>query len=155
MRIVIVGATGNVGTSVLEALAADGAVESILGIARRPTDARYAKTQFVSADVTRDDLVPHFRGADCVIHLAWLIQPSHDRSTLRATNVDGSARVLEAVSAAGVPAVVAARRHPDELVFAAQGRAGASARPLRIRARPPDRAAQARVDHEARERRGS
>ena len=30
MRIVVVGATGNVGTSVLEALAADDAVESIV-----------------------------------------------------------------------------------------------------------------------------
>ena len=108
MRIVVVGATGNVGTSVLEALAADAAVDSIVGIARRPTDARYAKTEFVSADVTRDELVPHFRGADCVIHLAWLIQPSRDRQTLRATNVDGSARVLDAVASAGVPALVAA-----------------------------------------------
>ena len=108
MRIVVVGATGNVGTSVLEALATDDAVESILGLARRPTDARYAKTAFAVADITRDDLVPHFRGADCVVHLAWLIQPSHDRQVLRRTNVDGSARVLEAVAAAGVPAVVAA-----------------------------------------------
>ena len=108
MRIVIVGATGNVGTSVLEALAADDAVDSILGLARRCATARYAKTAFVAADVTRDDLVPHFRGADCVIHLAWLIQPSRDRQALRATNVDGSARVLDAVAAAGVPAIVAA-----------------------------------------------
>src|SRR5215218_2919400 len=108
MRIVVVGATGNVGTSVVEALGRDDAVETILGLARRPTSARYPKTEFATADITRDDLVPHFRGADCVIHLAWLIQPSHDRSTLRATNVDGSARVLEAVSTAGVPAVVAA-----------------------------------------------
>jgi UDP-glucose 4-epimerase len=108
MRVVVVGATGNVGTSVVEALGRDGAVESILGLARRPTSASYPKTEFATADVTRDDLVPHFRGADCVIHLAWLIQPSHDRRTLRATNVDGSARVLEAVAAAGVPAVVAA-----------------------------------------------
>jgi nucleoside-diphosphate-sugar epimerase len=108
MRIVVVGATGNVGTSVLEALAADAAVESVLGIARRRTEAHYAKTEFVAADVTRDDLVPHFRGADCVVHLAWLIQPSRDRQTLRATNVDGSARVLAAVAAAGVPALVAA-----------------------------------------------
>ena len=108
MRIVVVGATGNVGTSVLEALAADDAVDSILGIARRPTGARYAKTEFAAADITRDDLVRHFRGADCVVHLAWLIQPSRDRQTLRATNVDGSKRVLDAVAAAGVPALVAA-----------------------------------------------
>ncbi len=108
MRIVVVGATGNVGTSVLDALARDDAVESILGLARRRPTAAYAKTEFAAADVTRDDLVPHFRGADCVIHLAWLIQPSRDERTLRETNVDGSARVLEAVAAAGVPALVAA-----------------------------------------------
>ena len=108
MRIVVVGATGNVGTSVLDALGRDDAVESILGLARRRPTAGYAKTQFAAADVTRDDLVQHFRGADCVIHLAWLIQPSRDERTLHRTNVDGSARVLEAVAAAGVPALVAA-----------------------------------------------
>src|SRR5215203_4194322 len=94
MRIVVVGATGNVGTSVVEALGRDGGVESILGLARRPTSARYPKTEFATADVTRDDLVPHFRGADCVIHLAWLIQPSRDQRVLWETNVEASSRVL-------------------------------------------------------------
>jgi UDP-glucose 4-epimerase len=108
MRVVVVGATGNVGTSLLEALGRDDAVESVLGLARRLPDAAYAKTTFASADVVRDDLVPHFRGADCVVHLAWLIQPSRDRAVLRAVNVDGSARVFEAVAAAGVPKLVAA-----------------------------------------------
>lgn len=108
MRIVVIGATGNVGTSVVEALGRDDAVTSILGLARRPTTAAYAKAEFAAADVTRDDLVPHLRGADCVIHLAWLIQPSRDRDELRRTNVDGSSRVLAAVAAAGVPALVAA-----------------------------------------------
>jgi UDP-glucose 4-epimerase len=35
-----------------------------------------------------------------------LIQPGRDEATLRATNVDGSARVFEAVAAAGVPSLV-------------------------------------------------
>jgi nucleoside-diphosphate-sugar epimerase len=60
----------------------------------------------VTADVTRDDLVPHLRGADCVVHLAWLIQPSRDRRTTHAVNVDGSRRVFEAAAAAGVPSLV-------------------------------------------------
>jgi len=108
MRIVVVGATGNVGTSVLEALGRDDAVDSIVGLARRRATASYAKTEFAAADVTRDDLVPHFRGADCVIHLAWLIQPSRDQRVLWETNVEGSSRVLAAVAEAGVPALVAA-----------------------------------------------
>ena len=39
----------------------------------------------------RDDLVRAFRGADAVVHLAWLIQPSRDRATHARVNVDGSA----------------------------------------------------------------
>ena len=108
MRVVVVGATGNVGTSLLEALGRDDGVESVLGLARRLPSAGYAKTTFASADVVRDDLVAHFRGADCVVHLAWLIQPSRDRRVLRAVNVDGSARVFAAVVEAGVPKLVAA-----------------------------------------------
>lgn len=108
MRVVVTGATGNVGTSVLRALGDDDAVTSILGLARRRPQTTFAKTEFVSADVSRDKLVPHFRAADCVIHLAWLIQPSHDQKELRRTNVDGSQRVLDAVAAAGVPRLVVA-----------------------------------------------
>jgi UDP-glucose 4-epimerase len=106
MRIVVIGATGNVGTSVLAALGRDERVESLLGLARRLPALRLPKTEFARADVTRDDLAPHMRGADCVVHLAWLIQPSRDEPTLRRTNVDGSQRVFDAVAAAGVPSLV-------------------------------------------------
>jgi UDP-glucose 4-epimerase len=106
MRIVVVGATGNVGTSVLRSLADEPAVDSILGVARRLPRLDYPKTDWAQADISRDELVPVFSGADVVVHLAWLIQPGRDEATLRATNVDGSARVFEAAAAAGVPALV-------------------------------------------------
>lgn len=108
MRVVVTGATGNVGTSLLDALGSDEAVTSILGIARRLPAATFAKTEFAAADVARDDLAPLLRGADCVVHLAWLIQPSHDEATLQRTNVEGSQRTFDAVAAAGVPALVVA-----------------------------------------------
>jgi nucleoside-diphosphate-sugar epimerase len=60
----------------------------------------------VSANVEHDDLVPLFQGADCVVHLAWRIQPSHDLPALRRTNVAGSERVFRAVAEAGVPSLV-------------------------------------------------
>ena len=106
MKVVIVGASGNVGTSVLTALAAEPAVEEVLGIARRLPDSVWPKTQWVQADVTRDHLQPFFEGADAVVHLAWLIQPSRDLQTLRAVNVEGSARVFRAAADAKVPALV-------------------------------------------------
>jgi nucleoside-diphosphate-sugar epimerase len=46
------------------------------------------------------------RDADAVVHLAWAIQPSHDRETLRRTNQDGTGAVVEAVLAARVPHLV-------------------------------------------------
>jgi nucleoside-diphosphate-sugar epimerase len=106
MRIVVVGASGNVGTSVLEALAEEPAVEEIVGIARRLPDLPLAKVSWRSADVTEDSLVAHFRGADAVVHLAWAIQPSRDEELMERINVFGSRRVFEAVAAAGVPALV-------------------------------------------------
>jgi UDP-glucose 4-epimerase len=106
MRVVVTGATGNVGTSLLQVLAQDPAIEEIVGLARRRPRLELPRTRWVDADVVRDDLSEHFRGADCVVHLAWVLQPSRDRLAARAVNVDGSRRVFEAAAAAGVPSLV-------------------------------------------------
>ncbi|MEY2534420.1 MAG: UDP-glucose 4-epimerase [bacterium] len=106
MRVVVTGATGNVGTALLRALAGEDAVDEIVGVARRRPAAPAPKTTWEEADVSRDDLVPLLRGAGCVVHLAWLIQPSRDESVTYATNVEGSRRVFDAAAAAGVPSIV-------------------------------------------------
>jgi UDP-glucose 4-epimerase len=107
MRVVVVGATGNVGTSVLRALEADASVESVLGLARRLPGAEAAsKVEWARADIVTDDLRGHFDGADVVVHLAWAIQPSRDEAKLRAINVGGSSRVFAAIEEAAVPALV-------------------------------------------------
>src|SRR3954471_10135346 len=106
MRVVVVGATGNVGTSVVRALADEPQVESVLGLARRAASLSLPKTTWAAADIETDDLASHFRGADAVVHLAWRIQPSRDLPSLRRTNVDGSARVFRAVAESEVPALV-------------------------------------------------
>jgi UDP-glucose 4-epimerase len=106
MRIVVVGATGNIGTSLLETLRDEPAVDSVLGVARRVPEIGLEKVRWARADVTTDDLVPHVRDADVVVHLAWLIQPSRDQRTTYRNNVEGSRRVFDAVAEAGVPALV-------------------------------------------------
>src|ERR671915_1439095 len=107
MRVVVVGATGNVGTSVLRALADDPEVESVLGLARRAPGMRFPKTEWGQVDVARaGDLADRFAGAGAVVHLAWLIQPGRDLDTLHAVNVEGSRRVFQAAVDAGVPALV-------------------------------------------------
>lgn len=106
MRIVVIGATGNVGTSVVSSLTADDRVDEVWALARRPPGRVLDGADFISADVTSSDLVPLLRGADAVVHLAWLIQPGRDERQTRAVNVEGSRRVFDAVVAAGVPALV-------------------------------------------------
>jgi nucleoside-diphosphate-sugar epimerase len=108
LRVVVVGATGNVGTSVVEALRRHPAVASVLGLARRVPHWKPEGTRWAAADIDPggSELVHHFTGADAVVHLAWKFQPTHDPVTTWRTNVLGSIRVCEAVAEAGVPALV-------------------------------------------------
>src|SRR4051812_36557637 len=106
MRIVVVGATGNVGTSTLKSLGEDERVDSILGVARRRPELEMPKVEWQEADVRSSDLASLFRGADAVVHLAWLIQPSRDERETESVNVVGSERVFGAVADAGVPRLV-------------------------------------------------
>ncbi len=106
MRVVIVGATGNVGTSVLEALEAEQQVEEIVAVARRAPQRSYPRTSFTAADIATDELAPIFAGADAVVHLAWLIQPGRDEQLTESVNVAGSERVFRAAVEAKVKRIV-------------------------------------------------
>lgn len=106
MKVVVTGATGNVGTSVVEALAADPDVTEIVGIARRPTDWQVPKTAWRALDVSKDDLGAALAGATAVIHLAWLFQPARQPLLTWDNNVLGSIRVFEAAAEAGAEVLV-------------------------------------------------
>ena len=114
MRIVITGASGNIGTALLRRLG-DEETHDLVGMARRPPDVaadsgRGRPVTWVAVDLTDPACVPTLRetftGADAVVHLAWGFQPSHDLEYLRALGVDGTRRVLDAAEAAGVPHLV-------------------------------------------------
>src|SRR4051812_4996959 len=108
MRVVVVGATGNVGTALLHALAGEPEVV-VAGLARRiPQQPLQAApdVEWHSADVASSDLIRLFRGADAVVHLAWEIQPSRNIEQLRCTNLIGSENVFRAVVEAGVPGLI-------------------------------------------------
>jgi UDP-glucose 4-epimerase len=106
MRIVVVGATGNVGTSVLESLRDEPRVQEIVAVARRAPQRQFPRTTFQPADIVSSDLAAIFRGADAVVHLAWLIQPGRTESITHGVNVTGSSRVFEAAVQAGVRTLV-------------------------------------------------
>jgi UDP-glucose 4-epimerase len=96
---------GNVGTSVLRALADEPEVHEIVGVARRRPSLELPKVGWARGDIGIDDLAPVLKGADAVVHLAWRIQPSRRLNELH-TNVHGSMRVFEAAARAGVRSLV-------------------------------------------------
>ena len=106
MRVVVTGASGNVGSALLRRLHREPEVTEVVGICRHPpaagTGPLHEGVRWVAADVSSDELAPHFAGADAVVHLAWVIQPSHKPGVLDAINVTGSRRVMRAGTEAGV-----------------------------------------------------
>jgi nucleoside-diphosphate-sugar epimerase len=107
MRVIVLGGSGNAGTALLRALEPEPRVQEIVAVARRPPASwPSAKTTWRALDIAADPLDGLLRGADVVVHLAWLIQPARDQARCHAVNVGGSERVLDAVARAGVPALV-------------------------------------------------
>ncbi len=106
MRVVVTGATGNVGTSLVQALATDPQVTEIVGLARRVPRSPSPPADYRAVDIGHDPLGPHFIDADVVVHLAWLFQPTHRPTVTWDANVLGSARVFKAITEHQVPVLV-------------------------------------------------
>jgi len=113
VRIVVLGATGNVGTALLERLHRAPEVTELVGVSRRGPDragAPYDGVEWHRLDIADAASAPRLtevlRGADAVVDLVWVIRPNRDRAHLRAVNVEGNERVFRAAAAAEVPHLV-------------------------------------------------
>jgi UDP-glucose 4-epimerase len=125
-RIVITGASGNVGTALLRRLAEDDTDYDIVGVTRRrpPADGVYRSAQWHEADLAEPgaeiELLNVFREAQCVIHLAWGFQPTRNTRYLDAVAINGSSAVLSAAHNAKVPQLL----HMSSVGTYAAGRYG-------------------------------
>jgi nucleoside-diphosphate-sugar epimerase len=126
LTVAVTGPTGTFGSGLVPLLEQDHRVGRIVGIARRPFDPRargWTTMEYRQGDV-RDPsaLSEAFRGADVVVHLAFMITGAAPRATIRAINVDGTLNTFRAAAGAGVrrfvyaSSVAAYGFHPDNPV---------------------------------------
>lgn len=108
LTVAVTGPTGEIGMAVTEALERSREVEAVRGMARRPFDPErlgLKKVEYHRGDVLdRDAVAELVKGADVVVHLAFIIMGNaHDSGEV---NLQGSRNVFEAAVAAGVPRIV-------------------------------------------------
>jgi len=111
-RILVTGASGNVGAGVLRALGHLEPEADVIGVCRRPpTRGRiYESVRWCPVDLSAPDatarLTDAMRGVDVVIHLALAVRPVDDEVYLYRVNVVGTESVLRAMAATGVSTMV-------------------------------------------------
>jgi nucleoside-diphosphate-sugar epimerase len=103
LTVTVTGPTGDLGIALVDALERSRQVKKIVGMARRPFDPAsqgWKKTEYREGDVQdRKSVAEAVKGADVVVHLAFAILESSDRT--RGVNIDGSRNVFEEAVAAG------------------------------------------------------
>jgi len=108
MRIVIVGASGNVGTALLRQLTNRGGAEPVVGVSRRrpPSEPPYDLAAWHTVDIADNDaqaeLANILQPGDTVVNLAWGFQPTRDTAQLERVGVGGVRSLLAAVERTGV-----------------------------------------------------
>ena len=103
-RILVTGASGYVGRTLIGRLEREPSVEHILATDVRPLNGEYSsKVEFLRHDVT-DPIhgLLHDHEINSVAHLAYVLNPSRNRAAVRKVNIGGTANVLDASIKAGV-----------------------------------------------------
>ncbi|MCY0879432.1 MAG: complex I NDUFA9 subunit family protein [Firmicutes bacterium] len=105
MNVVVTGASGFVGSQVVEALSNAG--HQVKGIQRHPPEARPPRVTWIRGDLGDLDLIKVFEGADAVVHLVGIIREDPSRDvTFERVHVGFTERVVRALTLAHVPRLI-------------------------------------------------
>jgi UDP-glucose 4-epimerase len=109
MRYLITGGAGYIGSRLVDLLSRREDTERIVICDLAPPPAYRPKTEFQRVDVRDRDSVRAALDrsrADVLVHLAFILNPSHDEHFMYDVDVNGTHNVLEAAAAAGTGQVL-------------------------------------------------
>jgi UDP-glucose 4-epimerase len=109
MRYVITGGSGYIGSRLVDLLSRREETERIVICDLAPPAAYRPKTEFEWVDVRDRESVRTVLArseADALVHLAFILNPSHDEHLMYDVDVNGTHNVLEAAAAAGTRQVL-------------------------------------------------
>jgi len=108
MKVAITGVAGYFGRKIMERLERNDEVEKVVGISRRKYEHSFTKLDYHRMDVRSDKLEELFakNEVDAVVHLAFILNPIHNKKEMRSIDIEGAKNVLEASKHAGVKKII-------------------------------------------------
>lgn len=108
MRYLVTGGSGYIGSRVVEQLLGLKGTASVVNADIRPPQFQPQGSSFRQLDVRAPDAIAAALSEerpDVILHLAFVVDPTHDEPDMYDVNVNGTFNVLAAASAAGTPRV--------------------------------------------------
>jgi len=104
MKVAITGVAGYFGRKIMERLESNDEIEKVVGISRRKYDHSFTKLDYHRMDVRSSELGELFsrNEIDAVVHLAFALNPTHNKKEMNSIDIEGTENVLEASRQAGV-----------------------------------------------------
>src|SRR4030042_3019265 len=111
-RVAVTGISGYIGNRLLSQLEKTEEVERIIGIDIKPPRESSSKLQFYCRDILEplDDIFAD-NEVDSVVHLAFIVKPTHDKKTARQVDIGGTINFLEACRKAHVEQILYLSSH--------------------------------------------
>jgi len=108
VKVAITGVAGYFGRRIMERLERNNKVEKVVGISRRKYEHSFTKLDYHRMDVRSDKLEELFERneVDAVVHLAFVLNPIHNKKEMRSIDIEGAKNVLEASKRAGVKKII-------------------------------------------------
>lgn len=108
MRIAVTGVAGYFGRKIMERLEKNDEVEKVVGISRRKYHHSFTKLDYHRMDVRSKELGELFakNEVDAVVHLAFVLNPIHNKKEMHSIDIEGARNVLDASKRAGIRKII-------------------------------------------------